>query len=185
MRTSLLLPAIIALATLTGSALGQTQPAPAKETAPDVPDAIAVPTGQEVVMFAHATGSQIYSCQPGADGKFSWALKAPDAELKDRNDKVIGQHSAGPTWTLKTGSEVTGKAVAHVDSLDAISGRREAVEANRFFCSNSIWQVERDLSSRELDWITALQAKYSWSMRLHDGVLGENSAKNGQYRYGR
>jgi Protein of unknown function (DUF3455) len=121
MRTSLLLPAILALATLTGAALAQTQPAPAKETAPDVPDAIAVPTGQEVVMFAHATGSQIYSCQAGADGKFSWALKAPDAELKDRNDKVIGQHQAGPTWTLKTGSEVTGKAVAHVDSVDADS----------------------------------------------------------------
>ena len=29
------------------------------------------------------------------DGKFSWTLKAPEAELKDRNDKVIGQHSAG------------------------------------------------------------------------------------------
>ena len=44
-----------------------------------------------------------------ADGKFAWTLKAPDAELKDRKDKVIGQHSAGPTWKLKDGSEVTGK----------------------------------------------------------------------------
>ena len=38
--------------------------------------------------------------------------------MHDRNDKVIGQHSAGPTWKLKDGSEVTGKAAAHVDSLD-------------------------------------------------------------------
>jgi len=92
--------------------------APAQESAPDVPDAIAVPSGLEPVLFVHAKGSQIYTCQAGADGKFSWTLKAPDAELKDRKDKVIGQHSAGPKWTLKDGSEVTGKAAAHVDSLD-------------------------------------------------------------------
>jgi hypothetical protein len=92
--------------------------APAKEVPPDVPDSIQAPTGQEVVLYTHATGSQIYTCQPGADGKWAWTLKAPDAELHDRNDKVIGQHSAGPTWKLKDGSEVTGKAVAHVNSLD-------------------------------------------------------------------
>lgn len=89
-----------------------------KETAPDVPDAIQVPAGEEVVFFVHATGSQVYTCQAGTDGKFSWTLKGPDAELHDRSDKVIGQHSAGPTWKLKDGSEVTGKAVAKVDALD-------------------------------------------------------------------
>ena len=94
---------------------------PAKEAAPDVPDAIAVPSGLEPVLFVRAKGSQIYTCQAGADGKFSWTLKGPEAELKDRKDKVIGQHSAGPTWKLKDGSEVTGKAVARVDSLDADS----------------------------------------------------------------
>ena len=67
----------------------------AKESAPDVPDAIAVPSGLEPVLFVHAAGSQIYTCSAGADGKFSWTLKGPDAELKDRKDKVIGQHSGG------------------------------------------------------------------------------------------
>ena len=90
----------------------------AKDAPPDVPDAIQVPSGQELVLFAHASGSQIYGCLAGADGKFSWTLKAPEAELKDRKDKVIGSHSAGPSWKLKDGSEVTGKAAAHVDSLD-------------------------------------------------------------------
>ena len=99
-------------------AAAQQKDAPTKETAPDVPDAIQVPGGLEAVLFTHASGSQIYSCAAGADGKFSWTLKAPEAELKDRLDKVIGQHSAGPTWKLKDGSEVTGKAAAHVDSLD-------------------------------------------------------------------
>jgi hypothetical protein len=95
--------------------------APAQESAPDVPDAIAVPSGLEPVLFVHAKGSQIYTCQAGSDGKYSWTLKGPDAELRDRKDKVIGQHSTGPKWTLKDGSEVTGKTVAHVDSLDADS----------------------------------------------------------------
>jgi hypothetical protein len=106
---------------LSGPVLVAAQTAPQKEPAPDVPDAIEVPAGLDVVVYAHATGSQIYTCQTAADGKFSWTLKAPDAELHDRQDKVIGQHSAGPSWKLKDGSEVTGKAAAHVDSLDADS----------------------------------------------------------------
>lgn len=96
----------------------QAQSSPQNEPAPDVPDAIQAPAGLEVVVYAHATGSQIYTCQSSPDGKFSWTLKAPDAELHDRKDKVIGQHFAGPAWKLKDGSEVTGKAAAHVDSLD-------------------------------------------------------------------
>jgi len=100
---------------------GHAQSASENEPAPDVPDAIQAPSGLQVAVYAHATGSQIYTCQAGADGKYSWTLKGPDAELHDRKDKVIGQHSAGPTWKLKDGSEVTGKAVAHVDSLDADS----------------------------------------------------------------
>ncbi len=92
-----------------------------KEEPPDVPDSIQAPTGEEVVLYTHATGSQIYTCQAAADGKFSWTLKAPEAELHDRKDKVIGRHSAGPTWKLKDGSEVTGKAAAKVDSLDTDS----------------------------------------------------------------
>ena len=92
--------------------------APEKESAPDVPDAIAVPESLQPVLFVRAKGSQIYTCQAGADGKYEWVLKGPDAELKDRKDKVIGQHIVGPTWKLKDGSEVTGKPVAHIDSLD-------------------------------------------------------------------
>jgi hypothetical protein len=117
----LLLPAtaVIGLIVLMlGTPLTQAKDTPQKESPPDVPDAIQTPAGEEIVLYAHATGSQIYTCQAAADGKFSWTLKAPEAELRDRNDKVIGQHSAGPTWKLKDGSEVTGKAAAKVDSPD-------------------------------------------------------------------
>lgn len=112
---------VFTIVLLTATMASAQKDAPAPESAPDVPDAIAVPTGLEPVLFVHASGSQIYTCQADAEGKYSWTLKAPEAELKDRKDKVIGQHTAGPTWKLKDGSEVTGKAAAHVDSLDSDS----------------------------------------------------------------
>jgi hypothetical protein len=92
-----------------------------KISPPKVPDAIQAHPGEQVVLVAHASGSQIYACRPGADGKFGWALKAPDAELKDDDGKVIGSHFAGPSWKLNDGSEVTGKAAAHADSDDPSS----------------------------------------------------------------
>ena len=114
--------AFSAIFIILGSSLaGAQKDSPVKESAPDVPDAITVPSGLEPVLFVHASGAQVYACQAGADGKFDWTLKGPEAELKDRKDKVIGQHTAGPTWKLKDGSEVTGKAAAHVDSLDSDS----------------------------------------------------------------
>jgi len=126
MRRLLLAAAIALIAAnygipLTLAQASSQKDSPQKESAPDVPDAIQVPTGEEVVLFLHASGAQVYTCKAAAGDRFSWTLKAPEAELRDRNDKVIGQHSAGPTWKLKDGSEVTGKAAAQVDSLDADS----------------------------------------------------------------
>ena len=121
LRAAVLSIGLIALTSATRLAsaqAGQPKDISGKEAAPDVPDAIAVAAGMEPVLFTAAKGAQIYTCQAGAEGHYSWTLKGPDAELRDRNNKVIGQHVAGPTWKLKDGSEVTGKAVAHVDSLD-------------------------------------------------------------------
>jgi hypothetical protein len=86
---------------------------------PDVPAKIAAPANEEVVLMAHASGSQIYVCQAGADQKLSWTLKAPDAELFDGTGASIGRHFAGPTWKLNDGSEVTGKAAAREDAPEA------------------------------------------------------------------
>ena len=90
-------------------------------SAPDVPDKIKAPVGEKVVLKAHASGSQIYVCQQGADGKFAWTLKAPEAELRDDQGKIIGHHYAGPAWKHNDGSEVTGKAMARVDSPNSDS----------------------------------------------------------------
>ena len=88
---------------------------------PQIPDAIKAPSGEKLVLKAHATGLQIYTCNMGADGIGQWTLKAPDADLHDKKGAVIGRHFAGPTWKHKDGSEVMGKASAHVDSPDANS----------------------------------------------------------------
>ena len=89
--------------------------------APEVPDAIKAPAGERVVLVAHAAGSQIYVCAPGADGKPQWNLKAPEAQLRDAKGALIGHHAAGPSWKHLDGSAVTGKAVAKAPSPDANS----------------------------------------------------------------
>jgi hypothetical protein len=86
-----------------------------------VPDEIKVPAGEKLVLKAHATGFQIYTCKSAGDRAAQWELKAPEADLHDKKGAVIVHHFAGPTWKHKDGSEVTGKASAHVDSPDADS----------------------------------------------------------------
>ena len=96
---------------------------PAQKSArPDVPPKIAAPPNEDVVLVAHASGSQIYVCQVGTDQKLSWTLRGPEAELSDDSGKNIGRHFAGPTgptWRLNEGSEVTGKKDTSEDAQDA------------------------------------------------------------------
>src|SRR5882762_3671790 len=83
---------------------------------PEVPENLQAPAGEEVILAAHATGVQIYACQAGADQKFAWVLKAPEAELTDSTGKKIVHHFAGPTWKHADGSEVKGKVIAKQDA---------------------------------------------------------------------
>jgi Protein of unknown function (DUF3455) len=110
--------AALALATALGPAGAPVHAAPPL-TAPPVPAAIQVPQGEKPVLVGHASGSQIYTCNEGADGKWQWTLKAPDAELRDDKGTVVIHHFAGPAWKDSDGSEVTGKAVGRAPSPDA------------------------------------------------------------------
>lgn len=83
---------------------------------PAVPDNLKAPTGEGVILVGHATGVQIYGCEAGADQKFAWVFKAPDAELTDSDGKKIIHHFAGPTWKHNDGSEVVGKVAAKADA---------------------------------------------------------------------
>lgn len=80
---------------------------------------IEVPDDVRPIMQAKGDGVQIYTCTKAENGQ-KWTLKGPDAKLLDSNGKVIGSHSAGPTWKLNDGGEVQGQMVASRPSPDAI-----------------------------------------------------------------
>jgi|SRR5579872_691353 len=88
--------------------------------AQQVPPQLQPPAGEELLLQVHAKGDQIYTCKGDAT-QFSWTLKAPDAQLFDKDGKPFGKHSAGPSWEAKDGSRVTGKATASVPSPEADS----------------------------------------------------------------
>jgi hypothetical protein len=85
-----------------------------------VPEQIQAPAGERLLLQAHAKGDQVYTCKEGVT-QFAWTLKAPDAQLFDKDGKPFGKHFAGPSWDASDGSRVTGKAVANVPSPDADS----------------------------------------------------------------
>jgi hypothetical protein len=86
----------------------------------EVPTALQVPAKEQLVAQVHAKGDQIYSCK--VDGaQVGWTLKAPDAQLFDKDGKAFGKHFAGPSWEANDGSRVVGKAAANVASPDAES----------------------------------------------------------------
>lgn len=88
--------------------------------AQQVPAALQTPADEQLVVQAHAKGEQIYSCK--VDGpQAAWTLKAPDAQLFDKDGKAFGKHFAGPSWEAGDGSRVVGKAAANAPSPDADS----------------------------------------------------------------
>ena len=88
--------------------------------AQQVPQQLQPPTGEQLLLQVHAKGDQVYTCK-GDAAQAAWALKAPDAQLFDKDGKLFGKHFAGPSWEASDGSRVTGKAVANVPSPDVDS----------------------------------------------------------------
>ena len=82
-----------------------------------LPPAIAAP-GETAVLTAHAVGMQYYDCKPGADGKLVWTFNSPQATLTVDN-KVVGHHTAGPTWELDDGSSIVGKVAGNAPGANA------------------------------------------------------------------
>ena len=88
--------------------------------AQQVPQQIQAPANEQLLLQVHAKGDQVYTCK-GDAGSFSWTLKAPDAQLFDKDGKTFGKHFAGPSWEASDGSRVMGKAAANAPSPDADS----------------------------------------------------------------
>jgi uncharacterized protein DUF3455 len=88
--------------------------------AQQVPQQLQPPATDQLLLQVHAKGDQIYTCQ-GDAAQFAWTLKAPDAQLFDKDGKLFGRHFAGPSWEAQDGSRVMGKAVANAPSPEADS----------------------------------------------------------------
>ena len=86
--------------------------------AQQVPQQPKPPANEHLFLRVHAKGDQVYTCKSDA-AQFTWTLKAPDAQLFDKDGKPFGKHFAGPSWEANDGSRVTGKAVANAPSPDA------------------------------------------------------------------
>jgi hypothetical protein len=92
----------------------------AQQESQRVPQQLRPPANEQLLLQVHARGAQVYTCK--SDGaQFTWTLKAPDAQLFDKDGKPFGKHFAGPSWEAVDGSRVTGKAVANAPSPDADS----------------------------------------------------------------
>ena len=79
------------------------------------------PQGAALILEAVADGVQIYTCEAQGGG-FAWVLKAPEANLFDKQGLQVATHYAGPSWKLDDGSIVVGEVTAKADapSGDAI-----------------------------------------------------------------
>ena len=64
--------------------------------AQQVPQQLQPPAGEQLLLQVHARGDQIYTCK-GDAAQFAWTLKAPDAQLFDKDGKPFGKHFAGPS----------------------------------------------------------------------------------------
>lgn len=73
------------------------------------------------VYVVEGRGVQIYDCGP-QESKFVWVFRAPEAQLFDvATHEQVGTHGAGPEWTWKDGSVVTGRVREKTPSPDADS----------------------------------------------------------------
>ena len=94
--------------------------AAAQQEMQQVPQQLQPPAGERLLLQVHAKGDQIYTCK-GDAAQFTWVLRAPEAQLFDKDGKSFGKHFAGPSWEVNDGSRVNGKAVANAPSPDAES----------------------------------------------------------------
>lgn len=82
-----------------------------------IPAAVTVPVnspnGNTRVVTYYAKGVQIYKAKKveGSDpASFEWSFVAPRAVLYDYSNKKVGNHGAGPFWTISPADSIFGQA---------------------------------------------------------------------------
>jgi len=110
---------LVAVGVLLLSAVGSASSAEFDTSAVPVP--LQVSAGEVLAIPARGVGVQIYECAAAQDdaSRYTWTLKAPEAELQDESGLTLGKHYGGPTWEGTDGSKVVGEVVAKVDGPDA------------------------------------------------------------------
>jgi hypothetical protein len=85
---------------------------------PTAPGPVRAPADQKLLQQLHATGVQIYQCQPSKNdaSQWEWSFKGPEASLSTTMGRKIGKHYGGPTWEANDGSRVTGEVIARSES---------------------------------------------------------------------
>ncbi|HYQ42501.1 MAG TPA: DUF3455 domain-containing protein [Polyangiaceae bacterium] len=76
-----------------------------------VPTALAPAADETIKASLTGVGVQIYVCNATATG-YAWTFVAPQANLLDDCDKLVGTHFIGPTWQGNDGSSVVAARVA-------------------------------------------------------------------------
>ena len=79
------------------------------------------PPNAQLRYTTEGVGVQIYHCT-AQSGSFQWVFDQPEATLFDPTTKQeVGTHGAGPTWTWKDGSSITGKVLQKQASTDPLA----------------------------------------------------------------
>jgi hypothetical protein len=87
-----------------------------------VPESLLPGANESLVMALDAKGAQIYECRAtiaGGSTAYAWAFVAPEAELRDKLGRVVGQHGAGPSWQSSDGSRIVGAVTARAEAPEA------------------------------------------------------------------
>jgi Protein of unknown function (DUF3455) len=108
--------------------------------APPAPGPLRVPADQSLIKQLHATGVQIYECQPTKKDpeQFEWTFRGPEASLTTQGGRNVGKHYSGPTWESNDGSRVVGEVVgtspsATPNSIPQLLLRAKATAGNGLF----------------------------------------------------
>jgi len=79
---------------------------------PDAVPAVLAPAADQRLGFVlRGDGVQIYDCL-FTGGNYVWTFRAPEADLLDEGNTVVGTHFVGPTWMADDGSFVQAARVA-------------------------------------------------------------------------
>ena len=112
---------LLASSSLTLIALAATAP---RALAQQIPAQLQPPANEQLLLQVHAKGDQIYTCKEGATA-FVWELKAPDAQLFDKDGKRSAHYVfLSPSDVLKISTAVllvgsrNGKATPGSKSLE-------------------------------------------------------------------